>query len=175
MNIFRLPIKSAATFGALLLSLNTFAQELPKNWHAMDLKVDGYYGISLNNAYQFVKGKPSKTVVVATIDSGIDTAQKDLKSILWVNPKEKPGNGIDDDKNGYADDIHGWDFLGGPGGKSDYTETVEEVREYHRLKSKYANATTATDGNEKEYAYWLKVKTLYNETISKSSGEVGQV
>lgn len=176
MNIFRLPIKNAATFGALLLSLNTFAQtDLPKNWHAMDLKADGYYGISLNNAYQFVKGKNSKTVVVATIDSGIDTAQKDLKSILWVNPKEKPGNGIDDDKNGYADDIHGWDFLGGPGGKSDYTETVEEVREYHRLKGKYANATTATDGNEKEYAYWLKVKTIYNETISKSSGEVGQV
>jgi cell wall-associated protease len=177
MNNFRLPIKSAATvFGALLLSLNTFAQtELPKNWHAMDLKADGYYGISLNNAYQFVKGKNSKTVVVATIDSGIDTAQKDLKSILWVNPKEKPGNGIDDDKNGYTDDIHGWDFLGGPGGKSDYTETVEEVREYHRLKGKYANATTATDGNEKEYAYWLKVKTLYNETISKSSSEVGQV
>ncbi|RZA01140.1 MAG: peptidase S8 [Sphingobacteriaceae bacterium] len=176
MNIFRLSIKSAATFGALFFSLNLYAQkELPQNWHTMDLKADGYYGISLNNAYQFVKGKPSKTVVVATIDSGIDTAQKDLKSILWVNPKEKPGNGIDDDKNGYVDDIHGWDFLGGPGGKSDYTETVEEVREYHRLKGKYANATTATDGNEKEYAYWLKVKTLYNETIAKSSGEVGQV
>ncbi|GAB2987470.1 S8 family peptidase [Mucilaginibacter puniceus] len=141
----------------------------------MDLKADGYYGISLNNAYQFVKGKPNKMVVVATIDSGIDTAQKDLKSILWVNPKEKPGNGIDDDKNGYVDDVHGWDFLGGPGGKSDYTETVEEVREYHRLKDKYANATTATEGNAKEYAYWLKVKTIYNETISKSSGEVGQV
>ena len=177
MNVFRLPIKSAAiTFGALLLSLNIFAQtELPKNWHIMDLKADGYYGISLNNAYQFVKGKNSKTVVVATIDSGIDTAQKDLKSILWINPKEKPGNGIDDDKNGYTDDIHGWDFLGGPGGKSNYTETVEEVREYHRLKGKYANAITATDGSEKEYAYWLKVKTLYNETISKSSSEVGQV
>lgn len=176
MNIFRLPIKSVATFGALLLSLNTYAQtDLPQNWHTMDLKADGYYGVSLNNAYQFVKGKPSKTVVVATIDSGIDTAQKDLKSILWVNPKEKPGNGVDDDKNGYVDDIHGWDFLGGPGGKSDYTETVEEVREYHRLKGKYANATTATDGNEKEYAYWLKVKTIYNETIAKSSGEVGQV
>ncbi|WP_460694893.1 S8 family serine peptidase [Mucilaginibacter puniceus] len=176
MNIFRLPIKIAAIFGALLLSHNTFAQtDPPKNWHTMDLKADGYYGISLNNAYQFVKGKPNKMVVVATIDSGIDTAQKDLKSILWVNPKEKPGNGIDDDKNGYVDDVHGWDFLGGPGGKSDYTETVEEVREYHRLKDKYANATTATEGNAKEYAYWLKVKTIYNETISKSSGEVGQV
>src|SRR6187402_1066190 len=135
MNIFRQFIPGSVIAGALLLSLNTFAQtpELPKNWHTMDLKADGYYGISLNNAYQFVKGKKSKTVVIATVDSGIDTAQKDLKSILWVNTKEIPGNGIDDDHNGYVDDIHGWNFLGGPGGKCDYTETVEEVREYNRL------------------------------------------
>jgi cell wall-associated protease len=54
-----------------------------------------------------------------------------------VNTKEIPGNGIDDDKNGYIDDIHGWNFLGGPGGKCDFTETTEEVREYNRLKPKY--------------------------------------
>ena len=177
MNIFRQFIPGSVIAGALLLSLNTFAQtpELPKNWHTMDLKADGYYGISLNNAYQFVKGKKSKTVVIATVDSGIDTAQKDLKSILWVNTKEIPGNGIDDDHNGYVDDIHGWNFLGGPGGKCDYTETVEEVREYNRLKGKYANATTATDGKEKEYAYWLKVKSTYEATVGKSSGEVSQI
>jgi cell wall-associated protease len=178
MNIFRKFIPGSILLGTLL-SLNTFAQTapatLPKNWHTLDIKADGYYGISLNDAYQFVKGKKSKTVVVATIDSGIDTAQKDLKSVLWTNPKEKPGNGIDDDKNGYVDDIHGWNFLGGPGGKADYTETVEEVREYNRLKSKYANATTATDGNAKEYAYWLKVKSIYDETIGKSSSEISQV
>ena len=177
MNIFRQFIPGSVIAGALLLSLNTFAQtpDLPKNWHTMDLKADGYYGISLNNAYQFVKGKKSKTVVIATVDSGIDTAQKDLKSILWVNTKEIPGNGIDDDHNGYVDDIHGWNFLGGPGGKCDYTETVEEVREYNRLKGKYANATTATDGKEKEYAYWLKVKSTYEATVGKSSGEVSQI
>ncbi|MEO8885488.1 MAG: S8 family serine peptidase [Mucilaginibacter sp.] len=181
MNILRKFNTALSICGFLFLSLTSVAQtpavvaDPPKNWHTMDLKADGYYGISLNNAYQFVKGKKSKTVVVATIDSGIDTAQKDLKSILWVNPKEKPGNGIDDDHNGYVDDVHGWDFLGGPNGKSDYTETVEEVREYNRLKTKYANAATATDGNEKEYAYWLKVKTIYDETVGKSSTEIGQV
>ena len=178
MNILR-PFIPGSVLLATLLSLNAFSQTtpaaLPKNWHTMDLKADGYYGISLNDAYQFVKDKKSKTVVVATIDSGIDTAQKDLKSILWINPKEKPGNGIDDDKNGYVDDIHGWNFLGGPGGKADYTETVEEVREYNRLKGKYANATTATDGNAKEYAYWLKVKNIYDATIAKSTAEISQV
>ncbi|MFA6085104.1 S8 family serine peptidase [Mucilaginibacter sp.] len=158
--------KSAATAAAI---------ELPKNWHTMDLKTDGYFGVSLNQAYLFVKGKKSKPVVVATIDSGIDTAQADLKPILWVNTKEIPGNGIDDDKNGYVDDIHGWDFLGGPGGKCNYTETTEEVREFNRLKEKYANLTAAPAGNDKEYAYWLKVKETHDATVTKSQGEIQQL
>src|ERR1700712_4463046 len=108
---FRKYIFRSVLCGALFLSLNISAQtvlvaqpDLPKNWHQLDLKADGYYGISLNNAYQFLKGKKSKTVLIATIDSGIDTTQTDLKSILWVNPKEIPGNGIDDDHNGFIDD-----------------------------------------------------------------------
>jgi len=179
MNIFRKLIPASIISGALLLSLNLKAQtpaqpDPPKNWHTMDLKADGFYGISLVPAYQFVQGKKSKTVLVATIDSGIDTAQKDLQGILWVNPKEIPGNGIDDDHNGYVDDVHGWDFLGGPGGKVDFTETTEEVREYNRLKDKYLTATTATPGNEKEYAYWLTVRSTYDETMTKSKTELPQ-
>jgi len=182
MNIFRKLIPTSALFGALLLSFSLTAQILPpaqpdppKNWHEMDLKTDGFYGVSLTPAYQFIKGKKSKTVLVATIDSGIDTAQKDLQGILWVNPKEIPGNGIDDDHDGFVDDVHGWDFLGGPGGKVDFTETTEEVREYNRLKGKYLNATTAAPGEEKEYAYWLSVKSTYDETMAKSKGELPQV
>jgi cell wall-associated protease len=167
--------------GTVLINVNVNAQtapkaaELPKNWHTMDLKTDGYFGVSLTQAYQFVKGKKSKTVVVATIDSGIDTAQSDLKPILWVNTKEIPGNGKDDDKNGYIDDVHGWDFLGGPGGKCDYTETTEEVREYNRLKAKYATVTSAPKGSEKEFAYWEKVKGTYDATVNKSKGELEQL
>lgn len=138
----------------------------------MDLKTDGFYGISLKQAYQFLKGKKSKTVIVTTIDSGIDTLQKDLVSILWKNPKEIPGNGIDDDHNGYADDVHGWDFLGGKGGKVDYTETTEEVRQYFKLKSKYAGVNTAPPGMEKEYVYWQSVKTTYDSTITKAHNEI---
>lgn len=180
MNIFRNSLFGAALTGALLINLNASAQtapaaDLPKNWHQLDLKADGYYGISLNNAYNFLKGKKSKTVIVATIDSGIDTAQTDLKSVLWVNPKEVPNNGKDDDKDGFVDDVHGWDFLGGPGGKVDYTETTEEVREYNRLKSKYENVNTAPEGDQKEYAYWLKVKAQHDETVGKSSTELSQL
>src|SRR5215469_7239815 len=82
--------------------------ELPKGWHLLDKEKNGVYGISLDKAYEYIHSKnlKSKTVLVAVIDSGVDTLQEDLKSILWVNPKEIPGNGIDDDNNGYVDDIH---------------------------------------------------------------------
>ena len=165
--------------GALFISLNVFGQQMPKtepvppkNWHQMDLKTDGYYGISLNQAYLFLKGKKSKTVIVTTIDSGIDTLQKDLVSILWVNPKEIPGNGIDNDHDGYIDDVHGWDFLGGKGGKVDYTETTEEVRQYFKLKDKYMGVTTVPPGHEKEYALWQSVKAVYDTTLSKAEAAV---
>src|SRR5476651_695987 len=125
----------ALVCGAILISLNAFGQDMPKpepdppkNWHQMDLKTDGFYGISLNQAYLFLKGKKSKTVIVTTIDSGIDTAQKDLQSILWINPNKN---------DGHPGDVHGWDFLGGKDGKIDYTETTEEVRQYFKLKDKY--------------------------------------
>ena len=161
---------SALTFGALFISLNLFGQEipktepdLPKNWHQMDLKTDGFYGISLNQAYLFLKGKKSKTVIVTTIDSGIDTLQKDLASILWVNPKK---NDI------YVGDVHGWDFLGGKDGKVDYTETTEEVRQYYKLKDKFANTTSAPAGQEKEYAIWQSVKAVYDTSLNKAQAEV---
>lgn len=149
---------------------------LPKNWHTLDLQKDGFFGVSLPEAYDFLKGKKSKTVVVATIDSGIDTLQQDLKPILWTNAKEIPGNGIDDDHNGYIDDIHGWNFLGGPNQKCDVNETTEEVREYYRLKDKYANINSAAEAKDKpEYAYWLKVKAIRDSTVSKSQAELNQL
>lgn len=181
INIFK-KIYGFAICGALLLNVAASAQTLPvaepmppKNWHQMDLKTDGYYGISLKQAYTLLKGKKSKTVIVATIDSGLDTLQLDLKGIIWTNPKEIPGNGIDDDHDGYVDDVHGWNFLGGPNGKCDFNETTEEVREYAKLKDKYANVTDATATDKKEYAYWLKVKTIRDSTIAGSQTDYKQL
>src|SRR5664279_3485287 len=94
------------------LHLVTFSQGnaekavAPHNWHELDRTETGYYGISLDKAYQFLKSRKSKTVLVAVIDSGVDTTQEDLRSVLWHNPGEIPGNGIDDDHNGYVDDVY---------------------------------------------------------------------
>lgn len=166
-------------WAAVTVSFSAFGQDTtrkvtdpPKNWHEMDLKTNGYYGVSLTPAYQFLKGKKSKTVVVTTVDSGIDTTQKDLESILWVNPGEIPANGKDDDHDGYVDDVHGWDFLGGRDGKVDYTETTEEVRQYYRLKGEFANDTVAPKGEEKQYALWKQVKAVYDSSYNKAESEI---
>ena len=140
-------MKISILFSAVLLvSLAGFSQksinEIPKNWHQLDKDSTGYYGISLNKAYNFLKTKKvkSKQVLVAVIDSGIDTLHEDLKPVLWTNSKEIPGNGIDDDNNGYTDDIHGWNFLGGKDGRSVKQDSYEGARVYHKLKTKYATS-----------------------------------
>jgi subtilisin family serine protease len=97
--------------GGLVLPADVAAQHI--NWQNQDLQKDSVFGISTEKAYSLVKGKKHKPVVVAVIDGGTDTAHEDLRGVLWVNPKEKAGNGVDDDHDGYVDDVHGWDFIGG--------------------------------------------------------------
>ena len=116
--------------------------QAPENWFHLDSKADGYNGVSTEQAYQALAGKESKTVIVAVIDSGVDTEHEDLAPVMWVNEDEIPGNGIDDDKNGYIDDIHGWNFIGGKNGNVD-ADTYEATRVYKSLKTKYANVDGA--------------------------------
>jgi len=82
------------------------------NWMHLDLATDTIPGMSVNKAYEFLKGKTGVEVVVGVVDSGTDLKHEDLKANAWVNTDEVPGNNIDDDKNGYVDDINGWNFLG---------------------------------------------------------------
>lgn len=86
-----------------------------KKWAHADIVRDTIPGMSLDKAYQFLANKKGKTIIVGVVDSGIDINHEDLKGEVWTNPKEIPNNGIDDDKNGFTDDIHGWNFLGGNG------------------------------------------------------------
>ena len=132
---------TAALFSGVATFAQTSATPLPKNWYQQDKDSSGIYGISLDKAYGFVTSKKikSKQVVVAVIDSGIDTLHEDLKPILWTNSKEIPGNGIDDDKNGYIDDVHGWNFLGGKDGRNVSKDSYEAARVYNKLKLKYGS------------------------------------
>jgi len=160
-----------------LASVSIFAQgsEIPKNWHLLDKQASGYYGVSMDKAYDFVKSKnlKSKTVIVAVIDSGVDTTHEDLKPILWHNPNEIPGNGIDDDKNGYVDDIYGWNFIGGRDGKNIEQESTEAARVYYSLKDKWEGKDPATmkltKDQQYEYDMWKRAKENVVNNDSKIS------
>ena len=134
----------------------------PHNWHELDRAETGFYGISLDKAYQFLKNRKSKTVIVAVIDSGVDTTQEDLKSVLWHNPGEIPGNGIDDDHNGYVDDVYGWNFIGGKDGRNLHQDSYEGARVYWKLHAKYGNDIPDTSEmkpeQKKEFEEYLRAK-----------------
>jgi cell wall-associated protease len=148
---------------SLLLSAQNAASSL-NGWHVKNFGTDGYHGISLEQAYKFLADKKFKStpVVVAVLDSGVDTLHEDLKSMLWVNPGEIPGNGIDDDKNGYVDDVHGWNFLGNKDGRNVPSTSSEWIRVYWRYKEKYEGKTPDTAKQDREeryeYALWQKAR-----------------
>jgi subtilisin family serine protease len=139
-------------------------KKAPNGWHQLDKTETGFNGISLNKAYDFLKSKnlKSKKVIVAVIDSGIDTLHEDLKPVMWTNPKEIPGNGKDDDKNGYIDDVHGWNFLGGKDGKNVKEDSYEGARVYHQLKQKWEGKeiteSSLSEADLKSYKTYLRAK-----------------
>jgi cell wall-associated protease len=111
-NFISIPAKKAA-----------LTEEEKNTWGHADLATDSIPGMSLEKAYKFLEGKKGIEVIVGVVDSGTDLEHEDLKDVAWVNKNEIAGNGIDDDKNGYKDDINGWNFLG-----SIYKENAELER-----------------------------------------------
>ena len=128
-------------------------------------------GLQTEKAYKALKGKTSKTVIVAIIDSGIDIEHEDLQGKIWVNEKEIPGNGIDDDNNGYVDDIHGWNFLGSPDGKNQKYARLEKTRIYAKYRAEFENVEAAqVPANKKaEYELFIAAKKSMEEDKEKYS------
>lgn len=149
---------------------------LPRDWFLKDPQSDRYQGVSAEKTYAtLLADKPSRTVLVAVIDSGIDIDHEDLKDILWVNEDEIRANGVDDDGNGYIDDMHGWNFIGGKNGNVS-EDTYEVTREYARLKPKYENAEEkdVSKKDREEYEYWKKVKKKYDNDSQFSKDQLEQ-
>ncbi|MET4082596.1 subtilisin family serine protease [Pedobacter sp. UYP30] len=151
---------------ALMVSLPFLASAQKENWQNLDLKTDSVFGISTEKAYnELLKNKRPTKVIVAVNDGGVDVNHEDLKSVIWTNPKEKAGNGKDDDKNGYIDDIHGWDFLGGKDTAINY-ETLELTRLVRRDMKRFGS-TTDENVAPKDTAAYTKFKKARTEYESK--------
>ena len=124
------PIENIDT---LPLKTSPLTEAQYKSWVAADLLSDTIPGMSVEKAYaELLKGRKGEKVIVGVVDSGVDIEHEDLKNVIWVNKDEIPGNGKDDDKNGFVDDVHGWNFLGDIVG-----ENMEYVRYIKKLGPKF--------------------------------------
>ena len=144
----------------LLIASAAFAQDSPPdNWFNLDPSADNVAGVGTERIYkELLKDKRGQTVIVAIIDSGVDAEHEDLKDIMWVNSGEIAGNGKDDDGNGYIDDIHGWNFIGGANGNvsGDQLEVTRLVKHYG---DKFAKLDT-NNLSKKDRALFVEYKEM---------------
>jgi len=98
-------VRAAAVNGLRELFLVPNDPQFGQQWH---LQPGNAAGVHVAEAWDLELGDPG--VVIAIMDTGLDWSHPDLAANVWVNPLEVPGNGLDDDQNGYADDLRGWDF-----------------------------------------------------------------
>lgn len=159
----------------VLRPLSVYSQQeirsIPKEWHLLDPEQDQFQGISIEKTYNsLLKDQPSKTVVVAVIDSGVDIDHEDLKGSIWTNKGEIPDNGMDDDNNGYIDDIHGWNFIGGKEGNVN-EDTDELTREYVRLKKTFegVDENKIPKRQRSEYENYQKTKVKFEKLVEKNT------
>lgn len=159
---------------ALMLSTAAYSQVDEKvdlkSWQHLSLEDTGVYGVNTQKALDFLKAKKRKpsNITVAVLDSGIEVTHEDLQDNIYTNQKEKADNGKDDDKNGYVDDIHGWNFIGGANGNVD-GDTLEFVRIYRELIPLFTGENA--ESNQKKFP---EKYNLYKELKQKYETELAE-
>lgn len=136
-------------------------------------------GTATERAYREIldRRQPTRTVVVAVLDSGIEIDHPDLIANIWTNPGEIAGNGIDDDGNGYVDDVHGWNFIGGPDGRNVDADTYEMTRIYKEGGERFRNVRpdTLSAAARADYETYARAVTEFNSERSEKSQLLGQI
>lgn len=151
-----------------LLLLQNLLSSQPQNWQHLDFHSDSIPGVSASKAYSNLipLTSPAQSIIVAVLDCGVDVDHPDLKENIWTNLKEIPGNGLDDDHNGYTDDIHGWNFLGSKDGKNVQYDNLELVRLLRHLKPKYLGQDSIRLAKSKEFQFYSHLRAEYNTLLS---------
>ena len=156
---------------------SVLSEEEEKFWSHADLTKDSIAGMSLEKAYQFLEGKKPTSVIVAIADSGVDIEHEDLKDVLWMNTKEIKGNNIDDDKNGYVDDIYGWNFLGNASGKMINADQLEITRLVKKRREKFVDKKSEeiAENDTYEFESYQRLNQEYMLTISQKEFEIQEM
>ena len=166
-------------FLSLLVSLSVstgFCQKASLNWFLKSKSCSSVYGTGADKAYTLLKDKTAKEVVVAVIDSGVEVDHEDLKDMIWVNPNEIPGNNMDDDKNGYVDDIHGWSFLGGKTLDVNYeTSELARIVMASEIYFKGKEIATLNNADQLKYEDFKLKKEEYLKSIQNARSELEQL
>lgn len=138
-------------------------------WYHKDFASTNVYGVNTQNAYKYLesKGLKAKKVIVGVLDSGVQVDHPGLINNMWTNVNEVPNNGKDDDGNGYIDDVHGWNFIGGKNGDV-YDDNLEVTRVVKKYQSVFEgpNSTTNKANQAKmpeEFAMYMKSKDIYTK------------
>ena len=138
-------------------------------WYHKDFATSKVYGVNTENAYKYLESKGLKptTVVVGVLDSGVQVDHPGLVKNIWSNPNEVPNNGKDDDGNGYIDDVHGWNFIGGKNGDID-VDNMEVTRVVAKYKPVFEGDDSAKNkANQakmpEDFAMYMKAKELFTK------------
>lgn len=143
------------------------------DWFNMSATYSNIQGVGTDIVYDFMlPPRKPQPIIVAVLDSGVDIDHEDLKNKLWVNEDEIPGNGIDDDNNGYIDDVHGWNFLGNALGVNVDQDTLEVTREYKKYLALKENNDWISPKKRK---YYQGVEADYLENVEYYTSALEQV
>ncbi|MFZ4436280.1 MAG: S8 family peptidase [Flavobacterium psychrophilum] len=169
------PEKKSANASAFVAKKSALTDSQLKRWSHLDLGKDSIPGMSVDRVYaELLKGKKGQKVIVGVVDSGVDIDHEDLKSVVWTNKKEIAGNGIDDDKNGYIDDIHGWNFLGDAGKENlEMTRILKKAddgsAEYKAAKEEYEKLLAENNQGKQQVDFLFNANKTLSEYLKKDS------
>lgn len=171
----RTAVAFAAFFIALLPALKAqTSTEARGDWYNSNYSGDLVMGVGVDQSYeQLLVGRSPSEIIVAIIDSGVDYDHEDLADVMWVNADEIPDNGIDDDGNGYIDDIHGWSFISGPGGdvhhdNLEFTRVLADLEKRFKGKSNKDIAKADRD----DFKRYQEMSAQYESRVSKAKEEL---
>ncbi|HKL40804.1 MAG TPA: S8 family serine peptidase, partial [Cryomorphaceae bacterium] len=146
------------------------------DWFNMSFVEGEVAGAEVNAALKLIGNRPLDTIIVAVIDDGVDINHEDFEGKIWTNVDELPGNGIDDDRNGFIDDIHGWNFLGNPDGENIKYETLELTRLYRDFSERFKDREieTISKSEEKDYQKYLQYEKEFEEKLNSIEREFSE-